>query len=134
MKNKSNKFYLNQDLWFQKSPEYFNSRYFILTIFIIGIYSLYTIISIPLYIYYHFFGDLGLLDNENEIANNPALREEFMNNFRLNDISFFWNIFNNIYNWICCFMLYSIKKPNFFKFGNINAYSKNIYLCLFYEL
>ena len=97
MKNKSNKFYLNQDLWFQKSPEYFNSRYFILTIFIIGIYSLYTIISIPLYIYYHFFGDLGLLDNENEIANNPALREEFMNNFRLNDISFFWNIFNNIY-------------------------------------
>ena len=97
MKNKSNKFYLNPDFWFQKSPEYFNSRFFILTIFIIGIYLLYSIISIPLYIYYHFFGDLGLLDNGNEIANNPSLREEFMNNFRLNDISFFWNIFNNIY-------------------------------------
>ena len=97
MKNKSNKFYLNPDFWFQKSPEYFNSRFFILTIFIIGIYLLYSIISIPLYIYYHFFGDLGLLDNGNEIANNPSLREELMNNFRLNDISFFWNIFNNIY-------------------------------------
>ena len=97
MKNKSNKFYLNPDFWFQKSPEYFNSRFFILTIFIIGIYLLYSIISIPLYIYYHFFGDLGLLDNGNEISNNPSLREELMNNFRLNDISFFWNIFNNIY-------------------------------------
>ena len=97
MKNKSNNFIFNPDFWFQKSPEYFNSRFFILTIFIIGIYLLYSIISIPLYIYYHFFGDLGLLDNGNEIANNPSLREELMNNFRLNDISFFWNIFNNIY-------------------------------------
>ena len=81
MKNKSNNFIFNPDFWFQKSPEYFNTRYFILTLFIIGIYLLYTLISIPLYIYYHFFGDLGLLENENEIANNPSLREEFMNNF-----------------------------------------------------
>ena len=121
MKNKSNNFIFNPDFWFQKSPEYFNSRYFILTLFIIGIYSLYTLISIPLYIYYHFFGDLGLLENENEIANNPSLREEFMNNFRLNDISFFWNIFNNIY--IIGFSILSYIAFKSQTFSNLGIYT-----------
>ena len=92
MKNNQNKFF-NPDFWFQKNPEYFNSQYFILTMLIIAIYSLYILISIPLYIYYHFFGDLDLFDNNNDNANNQS----FINNFRLNDISLFWNIFNNIY-------------------------------------
>lgn len=121
MKNKSNNFIFNPDFWFQKSPEYFNSRYFILAIIIIGIYSLYTIISIPLYIYYHFFGDLGLLENENEIANNPSLREEFMNNFRLNDISFFWNIFNNIYIIGFAILCYIVLKSQ--TFSNLGIYT-----------
>ena len=94
MKNKQQNFF-NPEFWFQKNPEYFNSKFFLLTLLIIGIYSLYVLISVPLYIYYHFFGDLNLLNNNNE--NNASLNEEFINNFRLNDISLFWNIFNNIY-------------------------------------
>jgi len=97
MKRKTNKSLFNPDFWLDKSPDYFNSTYFLLIIFIIFIYSIYTIVSIPLYIYYHFFGNLGLLENNNEYANNPSLREEYMNNYRINDISLLWNIFNNIY-------------------------------------
>jgi len=40
---------------------------------------------------------LGLLDNNEEISNNPSLREENLNYYKINDISLFWNIFNNIY-------------------------------------
>ena len=128
MKNKSNKFYFNQDLWFQKSPEYFNSRYFILTIFIIGIYSLYTIISIPLYIYYHFFGDLGLLENDNEFINNPSLKEEFMNNFKINDISFFWNIFNNIYTIAFAFLSYLVMKNQTYSYLTIYMILQKLFI------
>ena len=95
MKRKTNNF--NNDFFVTKAPEYFNARYFLLTIFLVLLYSLYTIISIPLYIYFHFFGDLGLLDNNEEISNNPSLREENLNYYKINDISLFWNIFNNIY-------------------------------------
>ena len=128
MKNKSNKFYFNQDFWFQKSPEYFNSRYFILTIFIIGIYSLYTIISIPLYIYYHFFGDLGLLENDNEFINNPSLKEEFMNNFKINDISFFWNIFNNIYTIAFAFLSYLVMKNQTYSYLTIYMILQKLFI------
>ena len=95
MKRKTNNF--NSDFFVTKAPEYFNARYFLLTIFLVLLYSLYTIISIPLYIYFHFFGDLGLLENNEEISNNPSLREENLNYYKINDISLFWNIFNNIY-------------------------------------
>ena len=95
MKRKTNNF--NSDFFVTKAPEYFNARYFLLTIFLVILYSLYTIIIIPLYIYFHFFGDLGLLDNNEEISNNPSLREENLNYYKINDISLFWNIFNNIY-------------------------------------
>ena len=40
---------------------------------------------------------MGLLDNNEEISNNPSLREENLNYYKINDISLFWNIFNNIY-------------------------------------
>ena len=89
MKRKSNNFNFNRDFLFNKSPEYFNSRYFLLTIFLIILYSLYTLIRIPLYIYYHLFRDLGLLENNGETASNPLLKEENMNHFKLNDISLF---------------------------------------------
>ena len=95
MKRKTNNF--NSDFFFTKVPEYFNARYFLLTIFLVILYSLYTIISIPLYIYFHFFGDMGLLENNEEISSNPSLREENLNYYKINDISLFWNIFNNIY-------------------------------------
>ena len=97
MKGKSNNFNFNRDFLFNKYPEYFNSRYFLLTIFLIILYSLYTLISIPLYIYYHLFGDIGLLENNGENPISPSLKEENMNYFKINDISLFWNIFNNIY-------------------------------------
>ena len=86
MKNKGNNSYFNPAFLFQKSPEYFNANYYLLTLLTIIIYSLYTMASIPIYIYYHFFGDLGLLENDNEFINNPSLKEEFMNNFKINDI------------------------------------------------
>ena len=94
MKRNSNKALFNYDFWFLKSPDYFNSKYYLLILFIIAIYSLYTIVNIPLYIFYHLFGDL--FENNNEINNNQ-LREEYTNNFRPNDISIYWIIFHNIF-------------------------------------
>ena len=94
MKTKANNNLFNQNFWFLKSPDYFNSKYYLLILFIIAIYSLYTIVNIPLYIFYHLFGDL--FENNNEINNNQ-LREEYTNNFRPNDISIYWIIFHNIF-------------------------------------
>ena len=113
MKGKSNNFYLNRDFWLEKSPEYFNNKYFLLTIFIIIIYSLYTLTSFPLYIYYHFFGDLGLFDNK-EIPNNSSLNEENLNYFQINDISFFMNMINNIYTIGLAFLSYHVLKNQTF--------------------
>ena len=128
MKNNSNKFYLNPNFWFEKSPEYFNSKYFLLTLLLIIIYSLYSIVSIPLYIYYHFFGDLGLLDNDNEVVNNPSLREDFMTNFRLNDISFFWNIFNNIYTIGFAILAYFVLKKQTYSYLSIYMLIQKIFI------
>ena len=128
MKNNSNKFYFNPNFWFEKSPEYFNSKYFLLTILLIIIYSLYSITSVPLYIYYHFFGDLGLLDNDNEIANNPSLREDFMTNFRLNDISFFWNIFNNIYTVGFAILAYFVLKKQTYSYLSIYMLIQKLFI------
>ena len=94
MKTKANNNLFNQNFWFLKSPDYFNSKYYLLILFIIAIYSLYTLVNIPLYIFYHLFGDL--FENNNEINNNQ-LREEYTNNFRPNDISIYWIIFHNIF-------------------------------------
>jgi len=94
MKTKANNNLFNQNFWFLKSPDYFNSKYYLLILFIIAIYSLYTIVNIPLYIFYSLFGDL--FENNNEINNNQ-LREEYTNNSRPNDISIYWIIFHNIF-------------------------------------
>ena len=128
MKNKVNNSYFNHDSLFQKSPEYFNANYYLLTLFTIIIYSLYTMASIPIYIYYHFFGDLGLLENDNEFINNPSLKEEFMNNFKINDISFFWNIFNNIYTIAFAFLSYLVMKNQTYSYLTIYMILQKLFI------
>ena len=86
----------NKEFWFQKTPEYFNFKFQLLTYAIDALFLLYSIISIPLYIFYHIFGDLGLFLDKEKIESNPALKEEYLENFKLNDISLFWNLFNLI--------------------------------------
>ena len=86
----------NKEFWFKQNPEYFNFRFQLLTYGIDAIFILYSIISIPLYIFYHIFGDLGLFLNKEEIESNPSLKEEFLKNYKINDISLFWNLFNII--------------------------------------
>ena len=128
MKNKVNNSYFNHDFLFQKSPEYFSANYYLLTLFTIIIYSLYTMASIPIYIYYHFFGDLGLLENDNEFINNPSLKEEFMNNFKINDISFFWNIFNNIYTIAFAFLSYLVMKNQTYSYLTIYMILQKLFI------
>ena len=128
MKNKGNNSYFNPAFLFQKSPEYFNAKYYLLTLFTIIIYSLYTMASIPIYIYYHFFGDLGLLENDNEFINNPSLKEEFMNNFKINDISFFWNIFNNIYTIAFAFLSYLVMKNQTYSYLTIYMILQKLFI------
>ena len=128
MKNKGNNSYFNLDFLFQKSPEYFNANYYLLTLLTIIIYSLYTMASIPIYIYYHFFGDLGLLENDNEFINNPSLKEEFMNNFKINDISFFWNIFNNIYTIAFAFLSYLVMKNQTYSYLTIYMILQKLFI------
>ena len=128
MKNKGNYSYFNPAFLFQKSPEYFNAKYYLLTLFTIIIYSLYTMASIPIYIYYHFFGDLGLLENDNEFINNPSLKEEFMNNFKINDISFFWNIFNNIYTIAFAFLSYLVMKNQTYSYLTIYMILQKLFI------
>jgi len=93
MKGKNNASFLNKEFWFKKSPEYFNFKFQLLTYGIDAIFLLYSIISIPLYIFYHIFGNLGLFLDK-EVLDNPSLKEEFLSNYKINDISLFWNIFN----------------------------------------
>ena len=128
MKNKGNNSYFNPAFLFQKSHEYFNAKYYLLTLFTIIIYSLYTMASIPIYIYYHFFGDLGLLENDNEFINNPSLKEEFMNNFKINDISFFWNIFNNIYTIAFAFLSYLVMKNQTYSYLTIYMILQKLFI------
>ena len=95
MKQKNNSI-LHREFWFEKTPEYFNVKFQLLTYVIDGIFLLYSIMSIPLYIFYHIFGDLGLFLNKESIESNPSLKEEYLQNYKLNDISLFWNLFNII--------------------------------------
>ena len=131
MKSNTNNFYFNPNNWFEKSPEYFNARYSLLTILVISIYLLYTMVSVPLYIYYHLFGDLGLLGNNNEISNNSSLNEENTNIFQLNDISFFWNMFNNIYTLALIFLTYLALKNKTFIYYNILMILQLIFILAF---
>ena len=99
---KSKNSFLNKEFWFQKTPEFFNVKFQLLTYLIDAIYLFYSILSIPLYIFYHIFGDLGIFLNKGEIESNPSLKDEFLNNYHLNDISLFWNLFNSLIP-ICLF-------------------------------
>ena len=138
MKAKTNNNLFNPDFWLLKHPDYFNSKYHLLIFFIIAIYSIYTIGSIPLYIYYHLFGDLDLLENNNEINNNQS-REDNLNYFRLNDISLFWNMINNVVTISLIVLSFlTIKHQTYhyytifllFQFVYIIAYLMNNYITL----
>ena len=85
MKGQNNNSFLKREFWFDRTPEFFNFNFQILTYFIDGIFVLYSILSVPLYIFYHLFGDLFINDEQLES------REEI---FRINDSSLLWNLFN----------------------------------------
>ena len=95
MKAKNIKSLLSREFWFEKTPEFFNFKFQILTYLIDAIFLIYSILSIPLYIFYHIFGDLGLFLNK-EQESNPAFKDEFLKAYQMNNISLFWNIFNSI--------------------------------------
>ena len=94
MKSNSFNSIWNREFWFKKTPEFFNYKFQLLTYLIDAIFLFYSILSIPLYIFYHIFGDVGLFINKEQIESNPLLKEEFLKNYQLNDISLFWNICN----------------------------------------
>ena len=85
MKGQNNNSFLKREFWFDRTPEFFNFNFQILTYFIDGIFVLYSILSVPLYIFYHLFGDLFINDEQLES------REEIL---RINDSSLLWNLFN----------------------------------------
>ena len=85
MKGQNNNSFLKREFWFDRTPEFFNFNFQILTYFIDGIFVLYSILSVPLYIFYHLFGDLFINDEQLES------REEVL---RINDSSLLWNLFN----------------------------------------
>ena len=93
MKGKNINSFLNREFWFEKNPEFFNFKFQLLSYVIDAIFLIYSILSIPLYIFYHIFGDLGLFLNK-EQESNPAFKDEFLKAYQLNDISLIWNIFN----------------------------------------
>ena len=89
MKDKDINSYLKREFWLEKKPQFFNFKFQLLTYATAAIFLLYSILSIPLYIFYHLFGDLGLFLSKEEIDSNNSLKY-----YQLNDISLFWNIFN----------------------------------------
>ena len=95
MKQKNNSI-MNREFWFGKRPTFFNVKFQLLTYAIDGIFLFYSLISIPLYIFYHIFGDLGLFLDKEKIEANPSLKDEYLEYFKMNDISLFWNLFNII--------------------------------------
>ena len=95
MKQKNNSI-MNREFWFGKRPAFFNVKFQLLTYAIDGIFLFYSLISIPLYIFYHIFGDLGLFLDKEKIEANPSLKDEYLEYFKMNDISLFWNLFNII--------------------------------------
>ena len=89
MKDKDINSYLKREFWLEKKPQFFNFKFQLLTYATAAIFLLYSILSIPLYIFYHIFGDLGLFLSKEELDSNNLLKY-----YQLNDISLFWNIFN----------------------------------------
>lgn len=94
MKGKNENSFLYKEFWLKKTPEYFNVKFQLLTYAIDIMFAFYSIMSIPLYIFYHLFGDLGLFSNKEQLESNPALKAELLSYYKLNDICLFWNIFN----------------------------------------
>lgn len=95
MKQKNNSF-MDKEFWFGRTPEYFNVKFQLLTYAIDAIFILYSLFSIPLYVFYHIFGDLGLFLDKEKVDANPSLKDEYLNYYKINDISLFWNLFNII--------------------------------------
>ena len=95
MKQKNNSI-MNREFWFGRTPAFFNVKFQLLTYAIDGIFLFYSLISIPLYIFYHIFGDLGLFLDKEKIEANPSLKDEYLENFKMNDISLLWNLLNII--------------------------------------
>ena len=95
MKQKNNSF-MNREFWFERTPEYFNVKFQLLTYAIDAIFILYSLFSIPLYVFYHIFGDLGLFLDKEKVEANPSLKDEYLKYYKINDISLFWNLFNII--------------------------------------
>ena len=87
--------FLKKEFWFKKSPQFFNIKFQLLTYGIDALFLMYSIISIPLYIFYHIFGNLGLFLDKKQIEANPSLKEEYLSNYKINDTCLFWNLFNN---------------------------------------
>ena len=96
MKQKAFNSLFNKEYWLEKNPQFFNFRFQLITYAIDAIFIFYSIISVPLYIFYHIFGDLGLFLDKENIESNPSLESEYLENYRINDISLFRNIFNNL--------------------------------------
>ena len=95
MKQKNNSF-MNREFWFERTPEYFNVKFQLLTYAIDAVFILYSLFSIPLYVFYHIFGDLGLFLDKEKVEANPSLKDEYLKYYKINDISLFWNLFNII--------------------------------------
>ena len=87
---------MDKEFWFGRTPEYFNVKFQLLTYAIDAIFILYSLFSIPLYVFYHIFGDLGLFLDKEKVEANPSLKDEYLNYYKINDISLFWNLFNII--------------------------------------
>ena len=87
---------MNREFWFERTPEYFNVKFQLLTYAIDAIFILYSLFSIPLYVFYHIFGDLGLFLDKEKVEANPSLKDEYLKYYKINDISLFWNLFNII--------------------------------------
>ena len=87
---------MNREFWFERTPEYFNVKFQLLTYAIDAVFILYSLFSIPLYVFYHIFGDLGLFLDKEKVEANPSLKDEYLKYYKINDISLFWNLFNII--------------------------------------
>ena len=95
---KSNNVITNRAFWVTRNPELFNANFQLLLYIIDAIFIIYALSSVPLYVFYHFFGNLGLFTQNRELYELDAnLRQQYEANYTLNNNSLFWNIFNNIF-------------------------------------
>ena len=113
MKGKNNNSFLNKEFWFDKTPEFFNFKFQLLTYLIDGIFLLYSIISIPLYIFYHIFGDLFINEEQN------VSKDEILKIYKMNDSSLFWNLFNLFIPIVLLFFSQQLIKVQTFSFYTI---------------